>query len=211
MSFPEKSCRKRRWLAWMVLLLACLAPSVNAIGQNRRGSNPSPEEVRRQFQLLQEKERKREARPYERDHANIRGPLTDFVASMGNCTVRVFCDGQKVALGTVVSKRGEVLTKASELKGKIECRLADGSSLPARVAGVSEQHDLALLQLEGSLIRELKPVLLSMEKTPSVGSFLATVSPAGGVIALGVVSVLPRQLKQRGILGIAFSQREESA
>ena len=211
MSFPGKSCRKRRWLAWMVLVLAFLAPSADAIGQNRRGSNPSPEEVRRQFQLLQEKERKREARPYERDHANIRGPLKDFVASMGNCTVRVFCDGQKVALGTVVSKRGEVLTKASELKGKIECRLADGSSLPARVAGVSEQHDLALLQLEGSLIRELKPVLLSMEKTPSVGSFLATVSPAGGVIALGVVSVLPRQLKQRGILGIAFSQREESA
>ena len=84
MSFPEKFCRKRRRLAWMVLLLAFLAPSVDAIGQNRRGSNPSPEEVRRQFQLLQEKERKREARPYERDHANIRGPLKDFVASMGS-------------------------------------------------------------------------------------------------------------------------------
>ncbi|MCH2580171.1 MAG: hypothetical protein MK133_03125, partial [Planctomycetes bacterium] len=116
-------------------MLAFLAPSVDAIGQNRRGSNPSPEEVRRQFRLLHEKVRKREARPYERDPAHIRGPLKDFVASMGNCTVRVFCDGQRVALGTVVSKRGEVLTKASELKGKIECRLADGRSLPARVAG----------------------------------------------------------------------------
>ena len=144
MSFAGKSCRKRRRLAWMVLLLAFLAPSVDAIGQNRRGSSPSPEEVRRQLQLLQEKERKREARPYERDHANIHGPLKDFVANMGNCTVRVFCDGQKVALGTVVSKRGEVLTKASELKGKLERRLADGSSLPARAAGVSEPQDLAL-------------------------------------------------------------------
>lgn len=211
MTFPVNPRGKTPPVAWLILLLAFLAPSTEALGQGRRGNNPSPEEVRRQFELMQKKEREREARPYERDHAIILSHLKNFVDKMGNSTVRVFCDGKKVALGTVISKRGEVLTKASELKGEIQCRLADGGTLSARVAGVSQRHDLALLQLEGGLISELQPVKLSMEDVPTVGSFIATVSPTGGALALGVVSVLPRQLKQRGILGIAFAQREESA
>ena len=201
---------KKRLLPLALLVLSLLAPPVEGLAQGRRGNTPSPEEIRKQYEKMQEKERSREARPYERDHSNIHGPLKEIIARLGNCTVRVFCDGQKRALGTVLSKRGEVLTKASELKGKIECRLADGSSLPARVVGVSEPHDLALLQLEGGLIGELQPVRLSMDEPPSVGSFIATANSAGGVLAIGVVSVAPRGLKQRGILGISFSQREDS-
>ena len=211
MTLSREQPGKKRFLPLALLVLSLLAPPVEGLAQSRRGNTPSPEEIRKQYEKMQEKERSREARPYERGHSNIHGPLKEIVARLGNCTVRVFCDGQKKALGTVVSKRGEVLTKASELKGKIECRLADGGSLPARVVGVSERHDLALLQLEGSLIGELQPVQFSMDETPSVGSFIATANSAGGVLAIGVVSVAPRGLKQRGILGISFSQREDSA
>ena len=211
------SCRKNRLqpgitrgLLRALILLLVLAPLSSTLAQGRRG-NPSPEEIRRQFEKMQEREREREARPYERDHANIHAPLKAVLTGLANSTVRVYCDGKKVSLGTVVSRKGEVLTKASEMKGKIECRISDGSSLPARVVAVSQRHDLALLQLEGSRIKQLNPVQFSMEESPSVGSFIATLSPAGGVIAFGVVSVAPRGLKQRGILGIAFSQREDSA
>lgn len=200
-----------RLLPWLFLFLGMLAPSEDCMAQGRSGNSPSPEEIRQQFLKMQEKERKREARPYERDHVTSHGPLKEVLARLGNCTVWIFCDGQKTALGTVVSKKGEVLTKASELKGKIECRMADGASLPARVVGVSQRHDLALLQLEGSLIEQLNPVEFSMAEPPPVGSFIATASPGGGVIAIGVVSVAPRGLRQRGILGISFSQREDSA
>ena len=193
-----------------LILLLALAPLTNTLAQGRRGS-PTPEEIRRQFEKMQEREREREARPYERDHAMIHAPLKAILSGLADSTVRVYCDGKKASLGTVVSTKGEVLTKASEMKGRIECRSADGSSLPARVVAVSQQHDLALLQLEGSRINQLKPVQFTMEEPPPVGSFIATLSPAGGVIAFGVVSVAPRGLKQRGILGIAFSQREDSA
>ncbi|MFP6737576.1 MAG: PDZ domain-containing protein [Planctomycetota bacterium] len=200
-----------RLLLRVLILLLVLAPLSSILAQGRRGGTPSQEEIRRQLEKMQEREREREARPYERDHANIHAPLKTILSGLGNCAVRVYCDGKKAALGTVVSGKGEVLTKASEMRGKIECRLADGSSLPARVVAVSQRHDLALLQLEGSRIGKLNPVQFSMEEPPPVGSFIATVSPGGGVIALGVISVAPRGLKQRGILGISFSQREDSA
>ena len=210
-SMNHDPTRTARLLLRALLLLLVLAPLSSTLAQGRRGGTPSQEEIRRQFEKLQERERERESRPYERDHAGIHAPLKAVLSGLGNSTVRVYCDGKKAALGTVVSRKGEVLTKASEMKGKIECRLADGGSLPARVVAVSQRHDLALLQLEGSRISQLNPVQFSMDAPPPVGSFIATLSPAGGVIAFGVVSVAPRGLKQRGILGIAFSQREDSA
>src|SRR5437660_723830 len=50
----------------------------------------------------------------------------EVVAPARRSTVRVLCEGKDVALGTVVGADGWVLTKASELKGKPVCRLADG-------------------------------------------------------------------------------------
>ena len=104
---------KKRLLPLALLVLSLLAPPVDGLAQGRRGNTPSPEDIRKQYEKMQEKERSREARPYERDHSNIHGPLKEIITRLGSCTVRVFCDGQKRALGTVVSKRGEVLTKAS--------------------------------------------------------------------------------------------------
>ena len=46
------------------------------------------------------------------------------------------CDGTDAWLGTIVGPDGWVLTKASELKGRITCRLRDGRELDARNVGV---------------------------------------------------------------------------
>ena len=48
-------------------------------------------------------------------------------------------------LGTVVSSDGYILTKASELYGRISCRFADGRTLPASMRKTSREHDLTLL------------------------------------------------------------------
>ena len=62
--------------------------------------------------------------------------------------VRVCCDGRNGVLGTIVGPHGWVLTKASELHGKLTCRLRDGRQLDARIVGLSPQYDLAMLKME---------------------------------------------------------------
>src|SRR5260370_19446003 len=51
------------------------------------------------------------------------------VARAGQSTVRVFCDGKRVALGTIVGADGWILTKASELNGAPVCHLSDDRQL----------------------------------------------------------------------------------
>ena len=83
-------------------------------------------------------------------------------------TVKVECDGKDVVLGTVVGPDGWVLTKFSELKGnKMTCKLADGRDLEARVVGIEETFDLALLKVD---TKGLTPVEWHASKEAPVGS-----------------------------------------
>src|SRR5690348_14564435 len=71
----------------------------------------------------------------------------EVVAGVRPGVVRVRCDDLDTALGIVVAADGWVLTKAHDLKRPITCRLHDGRELPAKLVGVHEQHDLALLRV----------------------------------------------------------------
>src|SRR5262245_53908460 len=76
-----------------------------------------------------------------RSSPKVLAAFRDVVAGPGQSTVRVQCDGKDAALGVVVGADGWVLTKASELKGRVVCKLKDGRELEARVAGVHEPND----------------------------------------------------------------------
>jgi serine protease Do len=141
------------------------------------------------------------------------------VAEASESTVRVQCNGKDAALGTVVGADGWVLTKASELNGKIECRLKDGTSYIAKIVGVHEPYDLALLKIEAT---ELKPVQWEPSKAARVGRWVASVAPADDPVAIGVVSVATRGLKQgdqppktlalnSGFLGVGLDDAEHGA
>ena len=78
----------------------------------------------------------------------VKTAFRPVVAEASRCVVRVKCDGQDAALGTIVGPDGWILTKASELKGKIVCRLRDQRELEARIVGVSRAFDLAMLKVE---------------------------------------------------------------
>jgi hypothetical protein len=57
---------------------------------------------------------------------NDRAVLAAFrsvVAKPSQSTVRILCDGKDAALGTVVAADGWIVTKATELKGKVVCKL----------------------------------------------------------------------------------------
>lgn len=131
---------------------------------------------------------------------STRFAFRDVVANAGRSTVRVLADGEEAALGTIVSADGFVVTKSSQLAGEaLVCQLQDGRDLDAELVAVDRDWDLALLKIEAS---RLRPVQWS-ERQPEVGQWLATPGSGELPVAVGVMSVLPREIRtERGVLGV---------
>jgi serine protease Do len=115
----------------------------------------------------------------------------DAVARPSQSTVRVLCDGKETALGVVISKTGFVLTKASDLTGKIVVRFGDGHEYDARWVGEHEPNDLAMLKVDAN---GLTPVQWSESKVAPVGNFVASAGLSQDPVAVGVVSVAARKI-----------------
>jgi serine protease Do len=116
------------------------------------------------------------------------------VAPVAESTVRVQCDGKDASLGAVVAEDGWIVTKASELKGTLTCKLRDGRELEAKVVGVHEPYDLAVLKVE---VKGLKPVAWADSKGATPGDWVATPGMDDNPVAVGVVSVPTRALTMR--------------
>src|SRR6187200_3140780 len=84
-----------------------------------------------------------------RTDTKFRAPFLQIVEPHVSSTVRVQCDEKDVCLGIIVGADGWILTKAHDLKGKIICKLADGRALEARIVGIHEPNDLAMLRASG--------------------------------------------------------------
>ena len=115
----------------------------------------------------------------------------DAVAKPARSTVRIECDGKETALGVVISKNGYILTKASDLSGKITVKLADGDEYDATWVGYHEPNDLAMLKIATN---GLTPVQWFESKVAPVGHFVASVGPGEDPVAVGVVSVAARNI-----------------
>lgn len=139
--------------------------------------------------------RREPAAEFLRSNPQILGTFRPVVAQASQSTVRVLCDGQETALGVVVGADGWVLTKANDLKGKLSCKLKDGRQLDARLVGVHEAHDLAMLKIEAT---GLRPVEWTDSKAAAVGHWVACVGPGADPVGVGVVSVGTRDLPNRG-------------
>jgi len=121
--------------------------------------------------------------------------IQPILTEAAKSTVRVWSGKRRLAYGTVIGDGNRVLTKWSEVApraGNIRIEGAGGVVLAARVAGVYEDEDLAVLQTSGS---PLIPARWSME-SPPLGAFLAAAQPDGRPAAFGVVSVLERNLRE---------------
>jgi serine protease Do len=115
------------------------------------------------------------------------------VSGTAKSTVRVMSDDKKdpVALGTVVSADGYILTKGSEVRGAISCVLWDGSAYDAEQVGYDRATDLALLKIDAD---HLKPVTFADSKAAEVGNWVAAVGSGSEPIAVGVISAGARKL-----------------
>lgn len=115
----------------------------------------------------------------------------EVVATPSRSTVRVRCDDEVAAFGAVVGAEGWILTKASEMQGDITCELQDGREFPARLVGVAERYDLAMLKIEA---KGLKPVVWRDSKEDAVGSWVETTGINRDPVAVGVLSVAARKI-----------------
>jgi serine protease Do len=148
----------------------------------------------------------------DRSHAKVRAAFHDVVAQPAKSTVQIYCDGYRAALGAVVRADGYVVTKASELKGKIECEFTDKPGrLEATIVARDPAVDLAVLKVD----RKDLAVIGWAETAPPVGSWLATPVvhiDQGEPVAVGVLSVPARKVAApSGALGIQLAARDDAA
>jgi len=130
-----------------------------------------------------------------RNHVSVLAAFKDVVAKPSESTVRIVSDGKDVALGTIVSPDGYLVTKGSQLRGNIVCKLKDGRSFPAKYIGLEDNYDLALLKIQAS--GPLPAVTWRSSKEAEVGDWLASPGLGAEPVAVGVVSVATRKTTPR--------------
>ena len=127
--------------------------------------------------------------PPTRSNPQFLAAFREATAEASRSTVRILCDDKEASLGTIIGPDGWILTKYSLLSGKVACRLKDGITLEARIVGVHEPFDLAMLKVQAT---NLPSVQLVESKVAPVGHWLVSVGTGADPVAVGVMSVATR-------------------
>ena len=147
-----------------------------------------------------------------RNGPDVKAVFRQVVGNANQCVVRVQCDGQDVALGTIVGPDGWILTKASELKGRVTCRLRDGREFEARIVGICPPSniglflplDLAMLKIDALHL----PIIRWNTKRPAVGQWLASAGTGDDPLGIGIVSVPRRAIPPvGGVIGVLLREK----
>jgi S1-C subfamily serine protease len=129
------------------------------------------------------------------------GEVFDVVSPIaqkaGKSTVWVWAGGKRqLCVGTVIGDGSQVLAKWSEIaRGRgmaLQCVGSENQTYDATVAGVFEDEDLALLQINNS---KLRPLTFAKSDSLALGQFLIAAGPGDVTLGLGVVSVKERVLR----------------
>jgi beta-glucanase (GH16 family)/S1-C subfamily serine protease len=193
-----------------------VSPPSSARGQDRpqreedRGSSRERDDDRREVAF--DSDRLFVPRWRLTDGPHVRAAFRPLVESAARSTVRISCDGKRRSLGAIVGAEGWILTKATPLCETMTVTLPGGRDVQGTVVGANRQYDLALVKVDASGLAplELAPLDLRALSTPKVGSWLASVGTERDPVAVGVVSVGPREIPTHpGRLGIMMDVRDE--
>ncbi|MCA9213620.1 MAG: PDZ domain-containing protein [Planctomycetales bacterium] len=142
-----------------------------------------------------------------KNHVRIKSALSPAVSDASKATVRLLHRGDSLAMGTMITADGYLLTKASEVEAhqtKLVCRLYDGQQYRARLAGILDRHDLALLKIDAANVSH---VTFDPDVQPTIGSIIATPSLTSRPVAIGVVSSQQQRVESDGVLGVRMIQK----
>ena len=138
--------------------------------------------------------------------ANTRKAFAKTKQAAFASTVRLIRNGKLITHGTIVSKEGLLLTKASACVGAREAVLADGQSYPVRIRRRDEKTDLALLQMMAK-DKSFEPVQWSNEMLPKEGGWMVSADPKLKGLKVGVNSGKPRAIKREGgVIGVILGR-----
>lgn len=140
---------------------------------------------------------------YQKNNDAIRDVFKAAMQQARKSTAAIVSDGDLVSLGAIVDPEGLIVAKASELKGDLVCRLSDGKVYPARIVATDLGSDVAMLKVDASDL----PAVEWADQVPEVGTWLATAGLEERPLALGVVSVAPRDLPApNAVLGVFLDE-----
>ncbi len=146
--------------------------------------------------------RSRPKAKFEKQHRSLIKQLKSVALPASASIVRIYDGNRHVAMGTIVTANGLIVTKNSEVatRKRITCLLPDGRKVPAQIRRSNKVHDVALLEINA---RELTPVQWHPSRL-SLGQFLMAPDQNGNVIAIGNYSVTPRSTKigEQAFLGV---------
>lgn len=133
--------------------------------------------------------RNRRVKPSERQNKELLVTLAPIVADVAQSMVGIWKDDRMVALGTIVSGDGHIITKASEVQKRapVQC-VINGEKVSARIERIDEQSDVALLKVN---VENLTAISWSDSLTDP-GSFIIIPGIEERVIALGTYAARPR-------------------
>jgi serine protease Do len=138
------------------------------------------------------------------DGPHVRAAFREVIKDAAEATVCIHCDDKHSAIGGVIRSDGWIITKATPLCGKLTVVLADGRKLEGTTVAKSGEYDLALLKVDA---KNLPTLDMSTTKPPAVGSWLASVGRSRDPLAVGIVSVPPREIPpQAGVLGVQLDE-----
>ncbi|HVJ87243.1 MAG TPA: PDZ domain-containing protein [Caulifigura sp.] len=152
----------------------------------------------------------------------VRGAFKESAAEAGQWTVELTRNRKELALGLIVSSKGEILTKLSQVQppvstsqlasttgesaSRLMCRLPGGKLVEATMIASDPETDLALLKVEAD---GLKAAEFEQGFKPELGRWVVTPSTGGFVKMIGIVSAQPRSIpaaKVFGVLGVQLDQ-----
>jgi len=108
---------------------------------------------------------------------------------------------QVTVSGVVIDDQGTIATLGTAVRGtsEVEVELLSGEIIPARVLGVDERMNLAILEADS---KKLTPLEAAPAGELRVGAFaLAVGNPFGltGSVSMGIISGLGREVQGRGL------------
>jgi serine protease Do len=120
-------------------------------------------------------------------------------------TAQILKDGKQVALGTVITADGYIITKSSEvIFGEISCKVGE-ETYEAKVLRSDNIYDVALIKVEAE---ELTAVQWNTDIAPAQrGTWLLSPNYNGEAAAIGILSHEPRTIRRKSATVISNTNK----